>query len=85
MKAQQIDKIVDILFEAYPKVDKLPSLEEKRNKYLSILRFFNEMDLLDFKIDTESEEVSSIIENNFLNIEIKPPKAFIGDGYQRSF
>ena len=81
MNQEQRDKIVDILYEAFPKVDKLPTIEEKRNKYLSILRFYNETDLLEFKIDVDSEEVSSIIENNLLNIEIQPPKAFIGDGY----
>ena len=81
MNQEQRDKIVDILYEAFPKVDKLPTIEEKRNKYLSILRFYNETDLLEFKIDVDSEEVSSIIENNLLNIEIQPPKAIIGDGY----
>ena len=81
MTNEQKEKIIEILASVYHKVDLLPSIEEKKKKYLDLLKFYYENGFIDFDIDLDSEEIIELITNNFLNIEIAKPHVFWGEGY----
>lgn len=81
MTNEQKEKIISVLSEFFQRVDSLPSIEEKKKKYLAFLEFCADNGYFDFDIDPSSEEVIELITNNFLDIEIAKPQVFWGEGY----